>query len=284
MTVCMGVYALDELSAEKYSAGERFLQEGFENHCPIFRLWPGEGTREDDPLKGVQEEMLKRINKVTAPSMMCVKPEKPDGRAVVLFPGGGYNILAAGHEGIDVAKWLNSQGITAFIVKYRCPRREGIPKHAVALQDAQRAIRLVRHNANKFGIKDNKIGVMGFSAGGHLSVLACNQSGMDSYEPLDEADKVSSKPDFAILIYPAYLWEENELDPMAKSGKKIDIPTYITIAADDAKFVKGSIVYALSLLEANDSFSLHVYPAGGHGGGLGNYPWPRTAEEWLKDI
>jgi len=285
MCVADGLRAaeLTVLPEADYTAGETFLQKGFAESCEIFRLWPGDGTREDDPFKGT-ESKKKWLERVAAPSMIVSKPEKPDGRAVMLFPGGAYRFLAAGHEGVDVAKWLNEQGITVFLVKYRCPTRGGKPPHWAALQDAQRAIRLVRKNAERFGIKSDKIGVMGFSAGGHLSALTCHQYSTPSYDAIDEADAVSAAPNFAILIYPAYLWKKNQLDPLVKTSHANALPTYMTIAGDDRGFVKGNLAYADHMWEQKAPITFHLYEKGGHGNGLKGYPWVKTAEEWLTTI
>ncbi len=182
------------------------------------------------------------------------------------------------------SKELNKQGITAFLVKYRCPARGGKPKHWAALQDAQRAIRMVRQNAKESGIKEDKIGVMGFSAGGHLAALTCHQYDEPAYDPIDDTDSVSPAPNFAILIYPAYLWVKDQLDSMVKTTNAKGIPTYMAIAADDRGFVKGNIIYADFMWEVKAPISFHLYQKGGHGGGLGRYRWTVTAEEWLNKL
>ena len=194
----------------------------------VYRLWPG-GSRADDPQADLAEQLpqrpdgLVRIGSVSQPTMHWWRPAQADGRAVVVFPGGGYNGLAAQHEGTEIAEWLNKQGITAFIVKYRVPRREGLEKHSVALQDAQRAIRIVRSRAKEFGVSADQIGVLGFSAGGHLAAATVHQFDQRSYEAVDAAklpyDQASAKPDFAVLIYPAYLITDrtgSEIDPLLK--------------------------------------------------------------------
>ena len=172
-------------------------------------------SKEESKVKGVL-----RIRNVDHPTLTWIKPEKPDGRAILIAPGGGYNILAASHEGSDVATWLAQQGITPFILKYRVPRRKGIAKHKVALEDAQRAMSLIRFHAKEFKIDKNKLGMLGFSAGGHLSALTTVQN--RSYEEVDQADKQSCLPDFAVLIYSAYTAEAkiNKLDPMLGNHKR----------------------------------------------------------------
>ena len=288
LTTTAVLMALEEVPIKEYTAGERHLQNGTkERHCKVFRLWPGDGTRDDDPMKGkVAEDNKRGVRFVTSPSMTVVKAKNADGRAVVLFPGGGYNFIAMGEETVPVARWLNRQGITVFIVKYRCPPRvdEGHLKHLSALQDAQRAIRIVRKNAKAFGIKKDKIGVMGFSAGAHLSAMLCHNYAIDSYKPKEPVDKISCRPDFAILVYPAIVFWGKELDPRFRNIKKIDMPVYMTIAADDQPCAKGTIAYAKRLKELKVAVDFNLYPKGGHGGGLNNYEWSKTCEKWLKTI
>lgn len=283
-----GVYSLDELPADRWSVGDKALLESAGADGRLYQLWPGDGGHEDDPLKSADDHAEKtnvlRIKNVITPSMMMMKPVKPDGRSVVVFPGGGYGILAAEHEGSAVGTWLNGQGITAFVVKYRVPRRAGLEKHVVALQDAQRAIRIVRANAKDFGIDENKIGVMGFSAGGHLAALTCHQYDSPAYEGVDDCDKVSCRPDFAILIYPAYLQEKGQLDPMVEEVKEPGIPMYVTISGKDKSFVKGDQLYVIHLTEENAPVEYHQYATGGHGAGLGGFPWVKSCELWLKDL
>ena len=151
------------------------------------------------------------------------------------------------------------------------------------MQDAQRAIRLVRKNAERFGGKPDKIGVMGFSAGGHLSALTCHQYTTSAYDAIDAADEVSAAPNFAILIYPAYLWKNNKLDPMVTTSQATAIPTYMTIAGDDRGFVRGNLAYADYMWEQKAPMTFHLYEKGGHGNGLKDYPWVKT-EEWIATI
>lgn len=234
-----------------------------------------------------------RIQNVTKPTLHLWKPTKQNGRAVIIFPGGGYGILAAQHEGSEIAEWLNKQGITAFLAKYRVPRRKDLPKHTVALQDAQRAIRLVRSRAKEFGISHDKIGVLGFSAGGHLSALTVHQADKPSYEASDEIDQVSARPDFAIPIYPAYLSVERnglEIDPLVGTlSSRNDYPPIFTSIASDDPFTPGTLRYLISLQAAKVPYELHIYPRGGHGKGMREvgYPfsqWVLPCERWLKDL
>ncbi|QEF98109.1 Acetylxylan esterase precursor [Stieleria maiorica] len=265
----------------------------------VIALWPGDGKRKDDPAIELVEELpqrpdgLVRITNVSRPTMHVWRPEQPDGRAVIIFPGGAYNALAAQHEGTDIARWLNGLGITAFVTKYRVPRRKDLDKHAVALQDAQRAIRLVRSRAGEFDIDPDQIGVLGFSAGGNLATLTVHQSDFESYPPADPIDQVDVAPNFAILIYPAYLTADgtgNGLDPLVKPLKSRDDypPVYLAVAADD-RFAPDSLHYLLHLHQTNVPGELHVYASGGHGKGLREIggpfaQWTRSCARWLEDL
>jgi acetyl esterase/lipase len=255
-------------------------------------------VRADDPLvKGAApaETLLTntngppvvRITDVTRPTLVAMRPAKPDGRGAIVMPGGGYRRLSAEHEGIDAGKWLNEQGITAFVLKYRVPAREGAP---VALQDAQRAVSLVRSRAAEFGIDPEWIGVVGFSAGGHLAAECCHRFDARSYEPVDEHDRASCRPNFGMLIYPGGLLDGQGklVATFAKAQRNQTPPIFVTVAADD-KLTEGVLKYVPALREARVPVALHVYEKGGHGQGLRAtaYPfsrWTFAAERWLGDL
>ena len=280
------------LSVAEMSPGDRVLSNLRTPAATVWPLWPGSGRRESDPSKGLREEVpqsrdgLVRIRSVAQPTLHLWRSKAPDGRAVIVFPGGGYNGLAAQHEGTEIAEWLNRQGITAFVCKYRVPRREGLAKHHVALEDAQQAIRFVRRNAKMFGIRVDQIGVMGFSAGGHLSAMCIHHA-----DAVTAPDQISVRPDFALLIYPAYLTAERdtlegapELVPLKSKWP----PVFVTVAVDDP-FALGAVSYTLRLRQEKASVELHMYERGGHGKGLQKrgYPfsqWTTPAERWLKDL
>jgi acetyl esterase/lipase len=226
----------------------------------------------------MKEVFDSRVKKVARPTIMVMKPEKPNGKAVIIFPGGGYSHLAARKEGSLVGEWLNKQGITAFVVKYRVPRRKGVN---APLQDAQRAIRFVRGNAKQFGINPDMIGVMGFSAGGHLSATCTHQFDVASYSPIDDLDKLSCKPDFCILIYPAYLGGNSKVSKDVGKVKDAGIPIYIAISKNDS-FISGIETYTPILRAAKVPYEYHVYADGRHGTGLGGFPWTNTCEEWIS--
>ncbi len=180
-------------------------------------LWPkgapgekGNIGAEVDTTKPDQDPAGKRVirlGNVTNPTLTVYKPaaSKDTGAAVVVFPGGGYSILAMDLEGTEICEWFNSIGVTGILVKYRVPAQPDSPRGGAPLQDAQRAMRLARAHASEWHINPARIGVMGFSAGGHLAALVSNNFNKPMYEPIDAADQSSARPDFTILIYPAYL-------------------------------------------------------------------------------
>ena len=286
--------APDGLPVSQLTLIDRTIREATGKEHSVYRLWPGDGTREDDPLKDAEETLKPRkvpvATGVTAPTMTFFPAAKPTGRGVLVFPGGGYGVLAWEHEGAKVAEWLNDQGVHAFLVKYRTPRRTNLPKHHVALQDAHRAMRLVRSQAKAFGVATNQIGVLGFSAGGHLAALTGTTLEAPSYEPIDGHDKVSPVADFSILIYPAYTttaMDGNEVDPLLLQTAPTG-PTFVATAADD-KYTRGQYFYLHTRLRAKTPLAYHVYETGGHGKGILDTPtafsqWPRDCARWLQDL
>lgn len=288
-----------DTSNEHWTSGDRSLAALRKSDPEVISIWPGNGKRDDDPGANFTEELpqrpdgLVRITKVSRPTLHVWRPAEPDGRAVLVFPGGAYNALAAQHEGTDIAAWLNSQGITAFVAKYRVPRREGMEKHAVALQDAQRAIRIVRSRAAEFGVNPDQIGVLGFSAGGNLAALTVHQASHSSYQRVDSIDDASAKVNFAVLIYPAYLMadgSDSKLAPLTTALKSRNDypPIYLAVAADD-RFATDSLHYMLHLHQTKVPAELHVYASGGHGKGMRDIggpfaQWTKSCSRWLADL
>lgn len=232
-----------------------------------------------------------RLGNVAQPTIAIYRPtaEKDTGAAVLVCPGGGYSILAMDLEGTEVCAWLNSIGVTGVLLKYRVPKRAGLERHAPALQDAQRAVSLVRSRAKELGIDPQRFGVLGFSAGGHLAAAASTQYESRTYEPFDDADKVSCRPDFTILIYPAYLTLKDDGDKLAPEIKVTaqTPPTFLAMAQDDSVRVENALFYALALKNAKVPCELHIYPTGGHGYGLrpsehAVTTWPARAAEWME--
>jgi acetyl esterase/lipase len=232
-----------------------------------------------------------RLGNVSVPTMTVYRPSKAQdtGAAVLVFPGGGYGILALDLEGTEICEWLNSIGVTGILVKYRVPARAGQPKWAAPLQDAQRAIGMVRKRAGELGIDPKRIGVLGFSAGGHLAAAASTNFDHRTYDALDDADTVSSRPDFSLLIYPAYLTVKEDGDKVAPELKITGAtpPTFLVQAEDDGVRVENSLFYYAALRNAKVPAEMHLYPTGGHGYGLRPSAnlvttWPKRAEEWLR--
>jgi acetyl esterase/lipase len=212
------------------------------------------------------------------------------GATVIVFPGGGYRILALDLEGTEIAEWLNSIGVNAGVVKYRVPEPANIPRYQQPLQDAQRAISYVRSRAEEWHLDPHRIGVLGFSAGGHLAAMASNSFEKRTYDGQDSADEVSCRPDFAILIYPAYLATGEKLDTLAPevTVKPDTSPTFLVQTEDDPVHVETSLVYYRALKDAKVPAEMHLFSVGGHGYGMrpdAGKPvtqWPKMAEAWMK--
>jgi acetyl esterase/lipase len=210
---------------------------------------------------------------------------------VVVFPGGGYRFLAIDLEGTEVCDWLNTIGVNCLLLKYRVPDSGPYPKSKAALQDAQRALGLVRLHAAEWGIDPKRIGVLGFSAGGHLSAAISTHFDERLYDPIDDADKLSCRPDFAVVIYPGYLAREkdnfgpnHDIQPTANTP-----PTFLVQAEDDWVHVENAMVYYQQLKNAKVSAEMHIYAQGGHGFGLRRTAlpitaWPESLETWLRTI
>src|SRR3954447_13761910 len=232
-----------------------------------------------------------RLGNVSKPTISIYKPpaEKDTGAAVVACRGGGYSILAMNLEGTEVCQWLNSVGVTGVLLKYRVPARKGLEKHAAPLQDVQRAIGMVRQRAGDWKIDPKRIGVLGFSAGGHLAAAASTNFEKRTYDAVDDADKESCRPDFALLIYPAYLTAKNDLTKVAPelTVTKDTPPTIIAMAQDDPIKVENAYTYALALKAAKVPCEVHTYAKGGHGYGLrpsenpASTDWPKRVEAWM---
>ena len=277
----------------------------------VINLWP-DGKIPNFKKSDVEEKSVTdangilRISGVTVPTITAfIAPkEKATGAAVMICPGGGYGILAASHEGSDFAKWFNERGISAFVLKYRLPNEKAMTKqHEVPLMDAMQAMKLIRQNSGRWNIDVNKIGVMGFSAGGHLAAT------LSTHYNLGEKASEEAKPNFSMLIYPVISlnqtishggsrdnllgpdkseelikYHSNELQVSAKTP-----PAFLVHAMDDGAVpVENSIEYYLALKKFKTPAEMHLYPIGGHGygfrtqgkGSLVN--WPAAMEGWLK--
>ena len=255
----------------------------------VIHLWPGDVPGEKDAKHpAVRKDDVKRniirLSDVTDPAMVVFRPDsgQSNGTGIIVCPGGAYNILAINLEGYEVAEWLTSLGYTAFVLQYRVP-----DKKAGALMDAQRAIGIVRANADKWDLDTDRIGIMGFSAGGSLSARLSTLYVNRTYEEVDSSDSFSCRPDFAALIYPAYLDEGNNrrLTPELKVNDRTP-PMFIFATADD-RYANSALVMAGALRDADVPVELHLLPEGGHGYGLrsGNdaaETWPVLMAKWLE--
>ncbi|HLJ77672.1 MAG TPA: alpha/beta hydrolase [Acidobacteriaceae bacterium] len=241
----------------------------------------------------VAGQRVTRIGDVSDPTITLYRAaaDRNSGAAVVVFPGGGYRILAIDLEGTEVCKWLNSIRVHCVLLKYRVPNSGPYPKSSAALQDAQRAVSMVREHAAQWGIDTHRIGVLGFSAGGHLAAAISTHDQKHLYDPVDGADQLSCRPDFAIVIYPGYLAlaDKNfEFNPDIPVTSKTP-PTFLVQAEDDPVHVENAVEYFLALKRAGVPAELHVYAKGGHGYGLRRTDlpvttWPVAAERWLRTI
>ncbi len=242
-----------------------------------------------------------RISSVIAPTLTKFTPAKPNGISVIICPGGGYGRLAIDHEGVEVAKAFNEIGVTAFVLKYRLPNDTiMIDKTTGPLQDAQQAIRTVRKQAGAWGLNPNKIGIMGFSAGGHLAATAATHFNMIADPVMNDSGSV--RPDFAILIYPVISFD----DSIVHKGSKLNLvgkspsaeltklysnelqvtknspPAFLVHAGDDGAVpVENSIRYYQACIKNKVPVEMHLYPKGGHGFGLNN---KTTSEKWFDNL
>jgi acetyl esterase/lipase len=269
-----------------------------ENESPIIKLWPGKApgeTKDIGPEKYQENKPgqagVKRLTNVSEPTLAVYRPAKgkANGSAVIVAPGGGYSILAIEHEGTQTCEWLNTLGVTAVLLKYRVPKRDmQMPDNLAAIQDAQRAISVTRANAKQWGIDPTRIGMLGFSAGGNLTAWTALAE-KRYYESIDDADKLSHRPDFAMLIYPAYFADKGgELKPEYKETK--DSPPMFFVHANDDKGNSGpenSVLLYAALQKKGVPAELHIFAVGGHGFGMRKSEapvstWPDRGRDWLK--
>jgi acetyl esterase/lipase len=233
-----------------------------------------------------------RMSNVVDPTITVFRPNPSNntGVAVIVCPGGGYNYAVVDLEGSEVCEWLNSIGVTGIVLKYRTPAREGLPRGFAPLQDAQRAMGLVRQHAAEWEIDSDRTGILGFSAGGHLAANLSNNHDERSYPRIDAADALSCRPDFAVLLYPGYLVDAengNTLSPELTVGAGKTPPTFLAMTQDDPVRVENAVFYYLALHGANVPAELHLYPTGGHGYGLRPAPgdsdtWPLRMADWME--
>lgn len=283
----------------------------------IYPLWP-EGSipnQSNTNQKEIREQgQILRVSSIQVPTIEVFLPAKQNanGQAVLIFPGGGYEMLAYDWEGTDIAKFLNGKGIAGIVVKYRLPtgNKFGPATHNIPLIDAQRAIRLVRSMSAKFNVRPDKIGVLGFSAGGHLASTLGTQHKREVYEPIDGIDKLTAKPDFMALAYPVIVFgqetthqgsQDNLIGKNAnedlinqfsieKQVTKETPPTFLVHASDDlAVTVENSLAFYKALKDNDVLATMHLYPNGGHGFSLARKnkllrSWTERLFEWLETV
>jgi acetyl esterase/lipase len=256
--------------------------------APVVRLWP-EGLPDGKPLEKPEETKVARTAKVSDPRMYVYLPSKAkaNGTAVVICPGGGYNILAIDKEGHRIARWLNELGVTAFVLKSRLKDY----KQPSPLLDAQQAIRTVRGRAAEWGIDANRVGIMGFSAGGHLAGATSNAKPVDlTHERYMAFNAIDCRPNFSILIYgvlpqPGDKWVKEMYTPIVIT--EATPPAFLVTTKDDPIPAQLSIDYGAACRKVNVPAEVHVYEKGGHGYGLGQSggevaKWPEACEAWMR--
>ncbi|MDB5097453.1 MAG: xylanase [Cyanobacteria bacterium RYN_339] len=286
-------------------------------------IWPGAAPGAGTATKPESDTMDKKsliggktvlaIHDVSRPTMTVYAPKgKHSGAAVVVLPGGGYEILAIDLEGTEVCEWLASKGVTAVLLKYRVPGHPGPHRTSpMALADGQRTLGLLRHRAADLHLDPHKLGVLGFSAGGHLAAALSTQYERRSYRPVDAADKQSCRPDFAVVVYPGHLAVDQTDEPAARRklskfrlqeegaefGLNPDIhvtrqtsPTFLLQDQDDpVDRIENSLLYYAALKKAGVPVEMHLYAKGGHAFGIRptKLPvtrWPNLLETWLGTI
>jgi len=254
----------------------------------VVDVWPDgmvPGKLASEPESEVKrDDGFQRITNVSRPTLTWFPAEGNPQHStplIIVCPGGGYRYTVVDKEGSEIAERFNQAGVAALVLKYRTPQnRDG------AFQDVQRAIRLARSRAADWKIDPQKIGVIGFSAGGHVAAKASNQFARRSYEPLDQIDSLSCRPDFAVLVYPAYL-DDKQGGVSPDLDLQADIPpTLVVHSEDDKTHVVGSRIYSDALKKAGKNHAFKLYATGGHGYGLHSEgearAWPEAAVAWLK--
>jgi acetyl esterase/lipase len=268
----------------------------------ILNIWPGKPPGETKELpaevdltkdtdKLIAGKRIIKLGNVSTPQIAVYKPEKSKdtGASVIICPGGGHHILAYDLEGTEVAEWLNTIGVTGIVLKYRVPFRDPDKRWGAAVADAQRTVSLVRSKAAEWNLDPKRIGICGFSAGGETAGLTSLFLEERQYTSVDDVDKVSCKPDFAILIYPGGFDTKGQAQIRVKDKVTKDTPPMFLIHAfDDPVTANNSLALAVELKKVGVPTELHIYDAGGHGYGLrlvNTLPittWPKRCEEWMQ--
>jgi len=266
----------------------------------LYEVVPNSKTSDVAEKSETAADGITRISQVVSPEMIMYRPEKPNGTAVLICPGGGYRILAITHEGHDVAKVLNQWGVTAFVLKYRLPDDKTMMDKSIGpLQDAERGIQLIRQNAKQWGIDPKKVGVMGFSAGGHL---AASLSTRYNQEVIENHKHVSLRPDFSVLIYPVISFSDSlghtgsrdnligkkpSPDKIKKFSNELLVgkktpPAFLVHAKDDGGVpYRNSVVYYEALQKNKIPAAMKLFEKGGHGFGMHN---KKEAGDWMSEL
>jgi acetyl esterase/lipase len=269
----------------------------------VHNLWPGkppgetkelppeaDQTKPDDKL--IAGRRIIKLGNVSTPQLAVYRPAKDidTGAAIVICPGGGHQILAYDLEGTEVAQWLNGIGVTGIVLKYRVPFRDPDKRWLAAVQDGQRAMSVARNKATDWGYDTKRIGILGFSAGGEVAGLVSLAEDR-MYDAVDAADQASSRPDFAILVYPGGLVDQRtqQLRDHVKVTKAAP-PMFFVHAFDDGVTPLNSLLLAAEIKKAGGMAEVHVFAHGGHGYGLRSVAdqpvtdWPKPCEAWMKSM
>lgn len=285
----------------------------------VIELWPGvaPGSETSSATLTITERSKvaywpdRALTGVTRPNLTAFVPDKPNGTVVIVAPGGAYTRIAIDKESSEMARWLNPQGVTVLLLQYRLPGEGHQNSMDVPLQDAQRAVRLVRSHAREWGLNPERIGFLGCSAGGHMGAYLGAEFARKAYAPVDEADKLSARPDFLMLLYPvvsmdekiAHMESRTNLLGKTPSAEQLRLasadlnvtaanpPTFITLANDDpAVSPENGLSYFMALRAAKVPVELHIFKDGNHGFGIRDArqmpvsAWPRFAADWMKAI
>lgn len=268
----------------------------------VVNLWPSKAPGETKELppeqdvnkptdKPVGDRKIIKLTNVSTPQLAIYRPTKETdtGAAVIVCPGGGHNILAYDHEGTEVAEWLNRIGVTGIVLKYRVPARDPDKRWIAAVQDAQRAVSLVRNRASEWSVDPQRIGILGFSAGGETAGLTAILHEQRQYARVDATDDVSCRPNFAALIYPGGFLKpgsETELRDYIKFNEQTP-PMFFAHSIDDRVSANNSLLLCAQLKQTKVSAELHIYASGGHGYGIRQTghacnAWPERCGEWMR--
>ncbi len=262
----------------------------------IIRVWPGlapgestENSGEILPFRASEIPPVTRVVRITHPTMTFHPAKVPNGSAAIILPGGGFGKVVPDKEGTEAADWLNRHGISAFVLSYRTTESGSLPGWVKASQDTQRAMAVVRSQSTRFHLEPARIGIVAFSAGGQVGARLLCDGGKLTYPPLDDIDRTSHRPDFAVLVYPWNLYDADRNSLADSMTVPADCPpTWIVHTDDDRSSSLGAVLFYAGLKRQGIPAALHVYGNGGHGYGLREVKdsqistWPGHAMHWLQ--